>query len=120
MARKKISRIELIKTTERLLLEQGYGGFNFSALSTLLTVWRSTLYDYYTAIYVFIFYYIHELMKNYTTELSTITAHENAKNQLIQLIELMIKYAHIHNILKMIPLLQSKSQAVVAMKEQFV
>src|SRR5699024_3620649 len=81
---------------------------------------QSRLYEYYASKDELIVDYMHELMKNYTTELSTITAHENAKNQLIQLIELMIKYAHIHNILKMIPLLQSKSQAVVAMKEQFV
>lgn len=86
----------------------------------MLEIGRSTLYEYYASKDELIVDYMHELMKNYTTELSTITAHENAKNQLIQLIELMIKYAHIHNILKMIPLLQSKSQAVVAMKEQFV
>src|SRR5699024_12105928 len=81
---------------------------------------QSRLYEYYASKDELIVDYMHELMKNYTPELSTITAHENAKNQLIQLIELMIKYPHIHNILKQIPLLQSKAQPDVAMKDQLV
>src|SRR5699024_12215259 len=35
--------------TDRLLLKQGYGGFNFSALSAMLGVSRSTLYEYYAS-----------------------------------------------------------------------
>lgn len=120
MTRKKLNRIELMKTTEKLLLEQGYGGFNFSALSSLLEIGRSTLYEYYASKDELVVDYMHELMVNYTAELTAIANHENAKDQLIQLIELMIKYAHIHNILKMIPLLESDSQAVIRMKKQFI
>lgn len=120
MTRKKINRPELLKTTEKLLLEQGYGGFNFSALSKLLEVGRSTLYEYYASKDDLIVDYMNDLMKNYTSELSTIVAHKNAREQLFQLIELMIKYAHIHNILKVIPLLQSESKVVMNMKENFI
>src|SRR5690625_475580 len=120
MARKKIKRPELMKTTEKLLLEQGYGGFNFSALSKLLGVGRSTLYEYYASKDELIVDYMNELMVNYTDELSVIVASENAKDQLLQLIELMIKYAHVHNILKVIPLLQSDSDIVINMKENFI
>lgn len=120
MTRKKINRPELLKTTEKLLLEQGYGGFNFSALSKLLEVGRSTLYEYYASKDDLIVDYMNELMKSYTSELSTIVAHKNAQEQLFQLIELMIKYAHIHNILKVIPLLQSESEVVMKMKESFI
>src|SRR5690625_274791 len=120
MARKKLQSSELMKATEKLLLEQGYGGFNFSALSTLLNIGRSTLYEYYDSKDDLIVAYMNELMVNYTDELGAIVSQENAKSQLLQLIELMIKYAHIHNILKIIPLLKSDSDAVVKMKQNFV
>src|SRR5699024_8039981 len=115
-----IKRPELMKITEKLLLEQGYGGFNFSALSKLLGVGRSTLYEYYASKDELIVDYMNELMVNYTDELSVIVASENAKDQLLQLIELMIKYAHVHNVLKVIPLLQSNSDIVINMKENFI
>lgn len=121
MTRKKLHMPELMKKTEKLLLEQGYGGFNFSALSTLLGIGRSTLYEYYDSKDDLIVAYMNELMVNYTDELATIVTLENdAKLQLLQLIELMIKYAHIHSILKIIPLLKSNSYAVVKMKQNFV
>src|SRR5690625_7814292 len=101
---KKIKRELLMKKTEEILLEQGYGGINFSVLSTILGVGRSTLYEYYASKDDLIVDYMNDLMVAYINELSTIVAHENAKEQLLQLIELMIKYAHIHNILKIIPL----------------
>lgn len=120
MTRKKIQHVELMKQTESLLLEQGYGGFNFSALSTLLGVGRSTLYEYYSSKDELIVAYMNELMESYINELSMIVDQKDAKTQLLQLIELMIKYAHIHNILKIIPLLQSDADVVKKMKENFI
>ncbi|HLR41554.1 MAG TPA: TetR/AcrR family transcriptional regulator [Virgibacillus sp.] len=79
----KIKPNRTYKTTDRLLLKQGYGGFNFSALSAMLGVSRSTLYEYYASKDELIGDYMHELMKDYTTKLSTIATRENAKNQLI-------------------------------------
>jgi AcrR family transcriptional regulator len=109
-----------MKATEKLLLEQGYGGFNFSALSILLDIGRSTLYEYYDSKDDLIVAYMNELMISYTDELAEIVLEENAKLQLLQLIELMIKYAHIHSILKMIPLLKSNSPVVEEMKLNFI
>lgn len=120
MTRKKVQSIELMKATEKLLLEQGYGGFNFTALSKLLGIGRSTLYEYYASKDDLIVAYMNELMVHYTDELATIVSVEDAKSQLFQLIELMIKYAHIHSILKIIPLLQSDSEVVVEMKKNFI
>lgn len=120
MTRKKIQHIELMKATEKLLLEQGYGGFNFTVLSKLLGVGRSTLYEYYASKDDLIVAYMNELMMNYTEELATIVSEENAKSQLFQLIELMVKYAHIHNIIKVIPLLQSESKLVKELKDNFI
>ncbi|MBE1555524.1 TetR/AcrR family transcriptional regulator [Sporosarcina limicola] len=120
MKRKKLERPELMRVTEKLLLEQGYGGFNFSALSTLLEIGRSTLYEYYASKDDLIADYMNELMVNYTDELSTIVAHKDAKEQLLKLIELMIKYTHIHSILRIIPLLQSDSDVVTKMKQTFI
>lgn len=120
MTQRKLKRLELMKATEKLLLEQGYGGFNFSTLSSLLEIGRSTLYEYYPSKDELVVDYMNELMKNYTTELTSIVEQKDAKAQSIQLIELMIKYAHIHNILKVIPLLQGKSDVVTQMKKNFI
>lgn len=120
MTRKKLERQELMKVTEKLLLEQGYGGFNFSVLSTILGIGRSTLYEYYASKDDLIADYMNELMVNYTNELSTIVAHKDAKEQLLQLIELMIKYTHIHSVLQIIPLLQSDSDVVTKLKQEFI
>lgn len=120
MTRKKLHKADLMKATEELLLEQGYGGFHFSALSLLLGIGRSTLYEYYDSKDDLIVAYMNELMEDYTGELEAIASQENAKMQLLNLIELMIKYAHIHNILKIIPLLKSNSHAVIEMKENFI
>lgn len=120
MTRKKVQSFELMQATEKLLLEQGYGGFNFSALSKLLGIGRSTLYEYYASKDDLIVAYMNKLMVDYTDELTKIVAVEHAKSQLFQLIELMVKYAHIHSILKIIPLLQSESEVVIEMKSKFI
>lgn len=109
-----------MKTTEKILLEQGYGGFNFSVLSSELNVGRSTLYEYYGSKDELVADYMTELMVNYTKELKRIVEAKEAEKQLFQLIKLMIKYAHIHDVLQMIPLMQSDSEAVKKVKENFV
>lgn len=116
----KIERKMLMATTEKLLLEQGYGGFNFSILSNHLNIGRSTLYEYYASKDDLVAEYMTEIMINYTKELSLITEESDAEAQLILLIQLMIKYAHIHDVLQMIPLMQSESQPVQKVKEEFV
>src|SRR5690625_45260 len=118
--RKKIKHKTLMKKTEKLLLEQGYGGFNFSLLSNHLNIGRSTLYEYYASKDELVADYMTELMVSYTEELTLIAEGPDAEAQLIQLIQLMIKYAHIHDVLQMIPLMQSDSQPVQKVKENFV
>lgn len=120
MTRKKLERQELLILTEKLLLEQGYGGFNFSVLSKMLGVGRSTMYEYYASKDDLIADYMTELMVNYINELTIIVAHEDAKEQLLHLIELMITYSHIHSILQIIPLLQSDSDVVKKLKQEFI
>lgn len=120
MGRKLIQDYELMDATEKLLLEQGYGGFNFSALSKMLNVGRTTLYEYYATKDDLIVAYMDQLMTNYKNDLSVIVSNNDAKTQLIQLIQLMIEYSHIHNIIKIIPLLQSKSAAVKKLKNDFI
>src|SRR5690625_4248665 len=120
MSRKKIQSVELMRATEKLLLEQGYGGFNFSTLSKILNVGRTTLYEYYATKDDLIVAYMNQLMKDYKSDLKVIIYEKDAENQLVQLIELMIKYSHIHNIIKIIPLLQSESKAVKKLEKDFV
>lgn len=120
MTRRKVQESELMEATEELLLEQGYGGFNFSALANILRIGRSTLYEYYPSKDDLIVAYMNKLMISYTSELHEIVTEHDAKAQLFRLIELMIKYAHIHSVLKIIPLLQNDSESVKEMKENFV
>ncbi|HEX6593195.1 MAG TPA: TetR/AcrR family transcriptional regulator [Bacillota bacterium] len=120
MTRKKLEHTELMQATEKLLLEQGYGGFNFSALSTLLKIGRSTLYEYYASKDELIATYMDDLMDHYMDDLAKIVARKDAKEKLVLLIELMITYAHIHGIIKMIPLLQNESKKVQQVKKTFV
>src|SRR5699024_3013854 len=120
MTRRKLEHRELMQATEELLLEQGYGGFNFSALSTLLKIGRSTLYEYYASKDELIATYMDDLMDHYMDDLEKIVARNHAKEKLVLLIELMIKYAHIHGIINMITLLQKDSKKVQHLKEKFV
>src|SRR5699024_12361935 len=99
---------------------QGYGGFNFSVLSTQLNVGRSTLYEYYASKDELVADYMTELMVTYTNELNIISQADDAEEQMIKLIQLMIKYAHIHDVLQMIPLMQSESEPVQKIKEKFI
>lgn len=117
---RKIKHETLMEMTEKLLLEQGYGGFNFSILSNKLNVGRSTLYEYYGSKDELVADYMTELMVDYTKELILISEEPNAEAQLVQLIQLMIKYAHIHDVLQMIPLMQSDSKPVQKVKADFV
>src|SRR5690625_958542 len=87
--RKKIKHKTLMKKTEKLLLEQGYGGFNFSLLSNHLNIGRSTLYEYYASKDELVADYMTELMVSYTEELTLIAEGPDAEAQLIQLIQLM-------------------------------
>ena len=119
MARKKLEYEALMKATEKLLLEQGYGGFNFSILSSHLHIGRSTLYEYYQTKDELIADYMNNVMDSFTEELQSIAGLDDVKEQFILLIRLMIKYSHIHSIIQMIPLLQSKSEVVVNLKKKF-
>lgn len=117
---RKINHETMMKKTEKILLEQGYGGFNFSVLSSELNVGRSTLYEYYRSKDGLVADYRTEWMVAYTEELSLISKEVSAESQLIKLIQLMIKYAHIHDVLQMIPLMQSDSKPVQKIKAEFV
>lgn len=118
--RKKLGHEAIMEKTEKLLLEQGYGGFNFSILSKHLNIGRSTLYEYYASKDELVAAYMTELMESYTEELTLITAESDAETQLVDLIKLMIKYAHIHDVLQMIPLMQSDSKPVQKVKADFI
>ena len=49
MARqKKMDEAAMLRETEKLLLERGYEGFSFKALSANLDIARSTIYEYYS------------------------------------------------------------------------
>lgn len=63
MTRRKLHKPELMKVTEKLLLEQGYGGFNFSTVASLLNIGRTTLYEYYASKDELIVDYMNELME---------------------------------------------------------
>lgn len=106
MKRKRLDQLSLMKKTEEILLELGYGGFNFSVLSKNLGIGRSTLYEYYSSKDELIADYMTRLMDNFMKDLKAVRRILDGKEQILRLIQLMIKYAHIHHVLQMVPLLK--------------
>lgn len=119
MARKKLYYQDLMKATEKILLEQGYGGFNFSILAQTIGIGRSTLYEYYSAKDDLIADYMKNVMDHFNADLQVVAGHQDSKEQLQKLIQLMLKYSQIHNIIKILPLLENRSETVIQVKEQF-
>ncbi len=112
MKKRRLDQLSLMKKTEEILLELGYGGFNFSVLSKSLGIGRSTLYEYYSSKDELIADYMSDLMDKFMRDLKEIRRIPNGEAQLLSLIQLMIKYAHIHHVLQMVELLNMDSLLV--------
>lgn len=113
MAKKKLNQIDLFIATEELLLSYGYHSFQFKTLSERLEVGRSTLYDYYRNKEELISDYMVYVMDKIIAECGEVTIDAGPEVQLKRLITLFMKYSQLHEILQVLPLLQTTESELV-------
>lgn len=112
MARQKlIDEQNLMKATEELLLEKGYEGFHFKALSEKLGTARSTIYEYYSNKDELITAYMKNLMGLIIGNCMELTKLDSPIDQLKGLLKVFITYSHIHRLTQMISQLKSANSA---------
>jgi AcrR family transcriptional regulator len=103
MARRRvIDKVNLMKATEELLLERGYEGFHFKALSEKLGTARSTIYEYYSNKDELIIAYMKNLMEKIIGRCMELINLESPIEQLKGLLRVFITYSHIHRLTEMI------------------
>ncbi|WP_416148453.1 TetR/AcrR family transcriptional regulator [Salipaludibacillus sp. HK11] len=101
MSRKKtIDQAQLFHETEQLVLKSGYAGFHFKALAERLGVARSTIYNYYKnkeeLVTAYMIHLIEEVVKNMQQA-------DQEEEPLKYLIHLWSRYAHMHQMLQIMP-----------------
>ncbi|TCP59559.1 TetR family transcriptional regulator [Tumebacillus sp. BK434] len=111
MAKKKVERGELLAATERLLVEKGYDGFNFSLLSERLGVGRSTLYDHFSNKDDLIAAYMTDAMDRIITACERLRAEADALQQIKGMITIFHAHSQIHQIVQLIPALKNAGAA---------
>ncbi len=102
MARKKVEKAVLFSATEILLMEQGYRGFHFKALSERLKIGRSTLYEYYASKEELITDYLVHVLDTIIEECKNIRLND-AITQLKDMLKIFLKYSQVHQIALILP-----------------
>lgn len=108
LARKRvINEQELMIATEELLLERGYEGFHFKALSEKLGTARSTIYEYYPNKDELIATYTKMTMDVIINKVLGVKKIPKVKEQLRKLLEIFITFSHIHRLLQIVERLKA-------------
>ncbi|SDO34637.1 TetR/AcrR family transcriptional regulator [Alkalicoccus daliensis] len=115
---KAIDEVELFQETEKLILEAGYAGFHFKALSQRLGVARSTIYNYYSKKEELITAFMVHLLRQVVERMDTAAESEEP---LRSLITLWGKYANIHQMMQVMPYIDKEATEKVekSVKEMF-
>lgn len=114
MARqRKTDSAELMKAAEILLLEKGYKGFHFKALSEGLDVARSTIYEYYSNKDELITDYMIHLMEAIMEKIDQLQQDTDTINKLKKLLALFLEYSYLHSVMSIRPLIEQSSSEMV-------
>lgn len=114
MARqRKMNITELMEATESLLLEKGYEGFHFKALSERLDVARSTIYEYYKNKDELIADYMTSLMDQVMQKIDRLSQQPDAFMTLKDLLYLFMEYSQVYDMIKMRPSLDKSASPEV-------
>ncbi|MFD1018408.1 TetR/AcrR family transcriptional regulator [Thalassobacillus hwangdonensis] len=114
MGRKKaLSKEELFEATKQLLLERGVHGFHFKELSSMLSVSRSTIYEYYRNKEQLILAFMLSLMEEMNERLASIDENKPAPDKLFDLMHVFLEYDQIHQIKEIIHIVQQSRQEVL-------
>ncbi|WP_444684684.1 TetR/AcrR family transcriptional regulator [Alkalicoccus luteus] len=107
---KTIDEVQLFQETEKLILESGYAGFHFKALSERLGVARSTIYNYYSnkeeLITAFMVHLLEQVVENMDRA-------SHAGNPVHALIQLWGRYANIHQMMQVMPYIDKEASPKV-------
>ena len=102
MARqKKMDEAEMLIETEKLLLERGYEGFSFKALSANLDIARSTIYEYYSHKDDLITDYMFILVKKVMVEMEKISSETTGLDTMKEWLKLFMRYDQVHYMISM-------------------
>ena len=93
---KKMDEAEMLRETEKLLLDRGYEGFNFKALSLNLGIARSTIYEYYSHKDDLITDYMYILVKKVLIEMEEIASKTVGLATLQNWLKLFMTYDQVH------------------------
>lgn len=115
---KAIDEAALFQETEKLILEAGYAGFHFKALSQRLGVARSTIYNYYSKKEELITAFMVHLLRQVVEKMDEAAVQDNP---LRSLITLWGKYANIHQMMQVMPYIDKNAteQVEKSVKEMF-
>jgi AcrR family transcriptional regulator len=115
---KTIDEVQLFQETEKLILESGYAGFHFKALSERLGVARSTIYNYYPKKEELITAFMVHMLKQVVLKMDRLSEKEDPVRSMI---ELWGNYANIHQMMQVMPYIDKKASAKVeeSVKEMF-
>lgn len=97
---KTIDELQLFQETEKLILESGYAGFHFKALSERLGVARSTIYNYYSKKEELITAFMVHQLRQVVEHMGAVA---EQKDPLWELIRLFGKYVNIHQMMQVMP-----------------
>lgn len=98
---RKMDQAEMLRETEKLLLERGYEGFNFKALSVNLGIARSTIYEYYGHKDDLITDYMYILVEKVLDEMEQIASESNGLTTLQNWLRLFMTYDQVHFMIAM-------------------
>lgn len=102
MARqRKMDEAEMLKETEKLLLERGYEGFSFKALSANLDIARSTIYEYYSHKDDLITDYMYILVKKVMDEMELIASKTTGLETMKEWLKTFMTYDQVHHMIGM-------------------
>lgn len=111
MSRKKtIDPVDLFTATEELILEQGYSRFHFKALAEKLGVARSTIYNYYDKKEELVTDYMIHLLERSVERIDDAAEEEEPVKGLIRL---WSRYAHMHQMLQIMPYIDREATEIV-------
>ncbi|MFC4711753.1 TetR/AcrR family transcriptional regulator [Planococcus dechangensis] len=98
--KRKINKLELFQSTEKLLLIYGYDQFHFKILAKELNVARSTVYDYFANKEELVTEYMCDLMGRVNLELIKLKPIQSPLDRLKRMLKVFFTFSHIHNVLQ--------------------
>ena len=99
--RKKMDEAAMLRETEKLLLERGYEGFSFKALSANLDIARSTIYEYYGHKDDLITDYMFILVSKVMKEMEIIASETTGLETMKEWLKTFMQYDQVHYMIGM-------------------